>query len=108
MIKLTFKTRFMWAVALYVAGFGLVYFGFLLRLIACVYSASLFLGVATSISMISMMSYMKFFPDRDYVVFVAFLVLGSILLSLLYMLSDYLQVQIYNVLSVANPSSFWL
>lgn len=96
-VQLSFQTRFFFAVGIYLSGFVSVYLGFLLRWLACIYLGASLLGVATTVAVVSMMGLLKAFPDRDYVVFCSFTVIGSTLLSVLFVACEYFEVQVYNV-----------
>lgn len=97
-VKLPFKIRFVWTVGLTLSGILWMYLGFRFKLLGAIYLGSWFLGTASTISMISMMSFLNYFPEKDYKVFLSFSIVGSCLMTVIFMGLDSYGFFVYNVI----------
>ena len=98
LVNYSVKCRLLTGIFFYILAFIFLYIGMSLKVISLLYLGAIFNGNGICISMIAMMSFMKFFPSKNYIPFVGGILIGSILLTIMYLTFSYLGFCIYNVI----------
>lgn len=97
LVKRSFEFRLLGGVVFYLIGFVFVYLGILQKLIVLVYLGSFLLGVGATITFVSVLGFIKFYPTKYFPFFVTGTLIGGTCLTLFYLFCTFHQIQIYNV-----------
>jgi hypothetical protein len=97
LIRYPFKIRLLSGIIFYIMGFTFIYWGFIGKSFLLICLGSMCMGFDATITFLAILGFMKYYPSKYFMLFMAGNISGGCTLTVLYLICSYYEIKIYNV-----------